>query len=314
MMDVFFRARRTPAQDDDLAQAMVESGKVTLFEAVDRIRYAGSEIVQTRSPIEQFREAALATAPFPLPEGEAVSFYWAFVDATAGKVPTLPAVALQINALPHLDRFMSLLRQAGIGNLGDTPARIEKVRDSRQLMTVLRREVGNHPDAVRRALLLLERGAGDGLTAGERNMLAALVRLYGGGDSRYLNFYGPPGRIRTIPFHELLTDSENVPDLKGTVVFVGEGASGPLGSTDQRDTYRTVYSDNGEDLSGAEIAATAFANLLTNRTSPFRTEAGILIGFALCGPRRAHVASAVRRCSGPCPRLCPLRTGPIPVH
>ena len=100
MMDVFFRVRRTPGEDDDLAAAIAESGKVGLFESVDRIRYAGGEIVQTRSPIEQLRNAALATAAFPLPEGETVGFFWTFVDATAGKVPTLPAVALQIHALP----------------------------------------------------------------------------------------------------------------------------------------------------------------------------------------------------------------------
>lgn len=293
MMDVFFRLRRTPAEDDDLADAIAESGKVALFETVDRIRYTGGEIVQTRSPIEQFRNAALATAPFPLPEEAAVSFFWTFFDATAGRVPTLPAVALQIHALPRLDRFVPLLRQAGVSNLTDLPNRVATASDSRQLMTVFRRELGSHPGAARRALLLLERETGGGLTAGERSGLAALVRLYGGGDTHYLNFYGPPGRIRTIPFHEVLADSETLRlDLNDTVVFVGEGASELLSSGDQRDTYRTVYSDNGVDLSGAEIAATAFANLLSNRTLrrvPFRAEVGILICFGLLAAALARM-------------------------
>jgi adenylate cyclase len=293
VMDVFFRVRRTPAEDNDLAEALAESGKVTLFESVERLRYTGVDIVQMRSPIEQFRDKALATAAFPLPEGATVSFFWTFFDATAGKVPTLPAVGLQIHALPNLGRFVSLLRQAGISNLTDLPSRVATVGDSRQLMYVLRREIGSHPDAAAQALMLLERGTGDGLTADERSVLAALVRLYGGGDTHYVNYYGPPGRIRTIPFHELLADRDNARlDLKGSVVFVGEGASELLSNADQRDTYRTVYSDNGVDLSGAEIAATAFANLLTNRTLRrvlFRTEVAILLCFALLAALLARV-------------------------
>ena len=285
VMDVFFRVRRTPAEDEDLASAMAESGRVALFESVDRLRYSGGEIVQTRSPIELFRNAALATGAFPLPEGAAVTFFWTFVDATTGKAPTLPAVGLQIHALPHLDHLESLLREAGATQLTDLPRQVATIGEFRQLMNVLRRELGSASGTGRRVLTLLEREAGEELTAGERSVLAALVRLYAGGDTHYLNFYGPPGRIRTIPFHELLMDSESSRlDLKGTVAFVGEGAFELLTSTDQRDTYRTVYSDNGVDLSGAEIAATAFANLLTNRTLRrvgFGSEAGILIGFAL---------------------------------
>ena len=287
MMDVFFKVRRTTADDDDLARAMAESGKVALFESVDRIRYAGGEIVQTRLPIEQFRKSALATAAFPLPEGPAVSFFWTFFDATAGKVPTLPAVALQIHALPYLDRFAAVLRQSGVANLADLPVSVRTVEESRQLMTVLRRELGSRPDAARRSLRLLEGGndAVNSIPGAERNVLAALVRLYAAGDTRYLNFYGPPGRVTTIPFHELLADGDNSRfDLKGAVAFVGEGASEFFPTADQRDTHRTVYSDNGVNLSGAEIAATAFANLLTNRTLqrvPFLAEAAILAGFAL---------------------------------
>ena len=285
IMDVFFKVRRTPAEDDDLANAIAESGRVALFESVDRLRYSGGEIVQTRSPIERFRRAALATAAFPLPEGAAVTFFWTFFDATSGKLPTLPAVALQMLALPHQDRFGSLLREAGVRNLTALPREVRTAAGFRELMNVLRRELGTHPDARRRALMRLERDTGEGWTPEERRVLAALVRLYGSGDTHYLNFYGPAGRIRTIPFHRLLSERENSTiDLKGAVVFVGEGASELLTNADQRDTHLTVYSDDGVNLSGAEIAATAFANLLTNRMLwrvPFLAELAILICFAL---------------------------------
>ena len=293
MMDVFFKLHRTAVEDNELADAIAQSGNVALFEWVDRLKYKGGEVVQTRSPIEQLRDAALATAAFPLPEGTAVRQFWTFFNAASETVPTLPAVALQIHALPYLDRFISLLGHAGVSDLTDLPSRVATFRDCRQLMHVLRREIRSHPDAARRALGLLERGTLEGLTSVDRSVLAALVRLYGGDDTRYLNFYGPAGRIRTIPFHELLTDSQNSRlDLTRTVVFVGEGASQLLSSADQRDTYPTVFSEDGMDLSGAEIAATAFANLLTNRTLrrvAIGGEVGTLICFALLAAVLARV-------------------------
>jgi adenylate cyclase len=285
VLDVFFRASRDPAADTDLAAAMAESGKVAVFERVERLKYSGGEIVQVRSPIEQFRTAALATGAFPLPDQNPVSFFWTFLDGTSEKIPTLPAVALQILALPHLDRLLSLLREEGVTNLTDLPSRVATVDDFRQVMNVLLREIRSNADAARRALERLEQDTSDRTTAGERRVLAALIRLYRGGDTHDLNFFGPAAQIRTIPFHELLADGPRPRvDLTGVVVFVGEGASDVVTSADQRDTYSTVYSEDGVDLSGAEIAATAFANLMTNRTLrriPIAAEIGILGSFAL---------------------------------
>ena len=291
VLDVFFRNQRNPAEDTDLAAAMGESGRVALFERVERLKYSGGEIVVVRSPIEQFRTVALATGAFPLPDRSPVSFFWTFVDATPGKVPTLPAVALQMHALPHLNRLLSLLRDEGITNLADLPGRVVTVHDFRRVMDVLSRELRTHADAAKRALRRLERE--NGMTAAERSVLAAVIRLYAGADTHELNFYGPPGRIRTIPFHALLADGASPRiDLTGMVVFVGEGATEPVSSTDQRDTYSTVYSEDGLDLSGAEIAATAFANLLTNRTLRrvrFSAEVAIFLAFALLAAFFARV-------------------------
>jgi adenylate cyclase len=283
VMDVFFKDRRTPAEDEDLAKAIAESGKVALFENVDRLNYAGGEIVQRRSPISLFRDAAVATAVFPLPDGDDVRVFWTFFDATSARVATLPSVALQIHALPLLGPLRSILESAGI-NLTNLPNRVVTVDDTQRLMAALRRELSDR-DAARRTLRSIEQETIAGLTLDQRRELSALVRLYSGADLRYLNFYGPPGRIKTIPFHELLVDRQQHPlDLRGAVAFVGEGAVQLLTNSDQHDTYRTVYSNNGIDLSGAEIAATAFANLLTNRTLrriPFLAEAAILCAFAL---------------------------------
>jgi adenylate cyclase len=105
-----------------------------------------------------------------------------------------------------------------------------------------------------------------GLEADKRRMLKSLIRIYSPPDSLFLNFYGPPGSIPTIPAHEILVSEPSSPvlsEFRGKAVFIG--FSDTL-NCEQRDGFCTVFSrPDGTDLSGVEIAATAFANLLENR-------------------------------------------------
>jgi adenylate cyclase len=97
--------------------------------------------------------------------------------------------------------------------------------------------------------------------SGHGSLVGALEGLYGGAEHRYLNFYGPPGTIRNIPFQDVVTGRGiTTPDLSDTVVFVGYS---DLYDPGQLDRFYTVYTrEDGVDLAGVEIAATAFANLL----------------------------------------------------
>jgi hypothetical protein len=98
---------------------------------------------------------------------------------------------------------------------------------------------------------------------------AALRDLYTGPGQRYINFYGPPGTIAAVPYHAVISGSDpNVPpealDFSGKVVFVGYL---DLFDPGQPDRFHTVFTRaDGVDLAGVEIAATAFANLLTDRS------------------------------------------------
>jgi class 3 adenylate cyclase len=101
--------------------------------------------------------------------------------------------------------------------------------------------------------------------------LRALDQAYGGPDGYYLNFYGPPGTFPTVSAADLLAPEENpeasglaLPDLRGRVVFVGYQE---LDIPQASDSFPTAFpSRHGVDLSGVEIAATAFANLLHRET------------------------------------------------
>lgn len=112
-------------------------------------------------------------------------------------------------------------------------------------------------------------------------------------EARYLDFYGPPRSVRTIGFHEVLSAAAGGKDgaawlrahIEHRAVFVGYSAAQPSEQDRVRDDYRTVFSRaDGLDISGVEIAATAFANLIEDRAPtplPLATQLALLIAWAL---------------------------------
>ena len=120
------------------------------------------------------------------------------------------------------------------------------------------------------------------------------MKLYTGATYPYLNFYGPPGSIETLPIQDVLDGSVDIiAKLRGKVVFIGyAGTYQPK----QRDGFYTTFSQpNGLDLSGVEIAATAFANLLKSETIKPLSNAGLMLlltsyGLGITGTSRRHQA------------------------
>ena len=115
-------------------------------------------------------------------------------------------------------------------------------------------------------------------------LVKSLAKMYGGADRQYLNYYGPPRTFTTMPFYQALrlgeeSASEHKIDLKGRAVFVGLSE---ILLTERRDSFYTAFSKtNGVFISGVEIAATAFANLLQDTSvKPIGTHYYILIIFA----------------------------------
>jgi adenylate cyclase len=107
------------------------------------------------------------------------------------------------------------------------------------------------------------------LDSKKKRIITSLVKTYQGPKSRYLNYYGPPGTIETIPYYHIIhhhkesNASQTHFDLKGKAVFVG--LSERL-RPEQKDGFYSVFSQStGIDISGVEIAATAFANLLEDK-------------------------------------------------
>ena len=125
-------------------------------------------------------------------------------------------------------------------------------------------------------------------------------------DSIHINFYGPPGTIKSLSYGDILAGNRDEAYLQqqicDKVVFIGTARQFWSG---QSDGFYTVFSrEDGLDISGVEIAATTFANLLDNRRiRPLSPGYAVLLfsitalGCALCcaffSPRAALVVLMV---------------------
>jgi adenylate cyclase len=262
--DLVFDDPRDSAGDAAFAAAIARAGNVVLAERTEADNVAlgsGSEALIERriAPLAAFDSAALATAPFVLPRVPIrVGQFWTF-GLVARDAPSLPAVALQAHLLPHYESLRELTEEASAGATSAWPAAaIAAADDLVATMRVLRATFVRSPEL---AAALASRVSGAYPT--DRAMaLRALVDLYSGASSRYLNFYGPARAVTTIPYDRVLA-GERVEEVGGKVVFVGlterrESA--------QEDDFYSVFSEpTGRNLSGVEIGATAFANLLDGR-------------------------------------------------
>ena len=260
--DLFFDEPR----DDDaqLAEAIGKAGNVVLGERIvqnpdpDVGTFPG--LIEHRVlPIDELGRAALASAPFALPTIPfAVGQFWTF--GPSGDLPSLPAVALQAYLLRYYDDFAALLAGVRSGlRVPPSRAALMSAHDLPRAMGDLRAAFAGDASLAVDLRTALERRRTDASS----KALEALIGLYAGPESLYLNYYGPARTIRTIPFDVAARSQEGL-DLKGKMVFVG--GSEPRQS-EQQDYFHSVFSQQtGANLSGVEIGATAFANLLEQRS------------------------------------------------
>ncbi|MCL5023884.1 MAG: adenylate/guanylate cyclase domain-containing protein [Nitrospirae bacterium] len=276
--DMYFDEARSPGEDRVFAEAVGKAGNVVLCERIrsEKISLNGKEslpsgdvsIVRLLPPVTPIGENASALAPFPLPKVPVrVSQYWTFVTG-AGETPTLPVVAFQIFSTQVYDEFLSLLKKASSYPLPETlpgkemlstPGTIEKT------ILAIRNIFEKEPAGSAGMLNWMSRAkTAPGDLPGQQR-LASLVKMYRNPDSLYLNYYGPPGTITTVPYYRMIQKANgegppSPPSMKGKVVFVGLSE---LLEFEQKDGFYTVFSqEDGRDISGVEIAATAFANLI----------------------------------------------------
>lgn len=285
VFDMDFSQPKAPIEDLTFADAIREAGRVVLFERLEghnEVIVSGNSATRrvwvetAQPPVDPLAAAARAVAPFPLPKIDKSSFqFWAF-KPSADDTPTTASMAVQMALLPHHQAWREVLDRAGVASTAVPPAtallRPGALRDH---MKKMRKLFLGQPYLADHVRTLIETAS---LEPGERRAIEVLAALYGGPNERYTNLYGPPGMIPTISYQDMVTVEEigaaaqhgeiGVTEVsrqvQGRTVFVGYS---DLFSPDQPDRFHTVFTDAREiDLSGCEIMATAFANLLTDQT------------------------------------------------
>jgi adenylate cyclase len=287
IFDLLFDEAHDIDVDTTFAAAVGDSGKVVLCESIRREKipisdssghYIADLNMETLvSPISPLAQSAMALAPFPLPKIPIqLSQFWLFKDG-AGNSPTLPVVAFFIYASGHYDAFYRLFNHVR-PNRGPTilPLWDEVVGQRRieETLIAYRETFTREPKIARQMMNRLLSPDDRRRDSAERKTLAGFIRMFQSKNSRYLDFYGPAGTFNRLSYHKALnlrgghdttkTGSTSLSaGFEGKVVFVGLSENI---MPQRQDGYHTVFSKkNGIDISGVEIAATAFSNLLEDR-------------------------------------------------
>jgi len=276
--DVHFIEPRSTEDDNLFAEAIGKARNVVLCEPLKAKEVPLSDkggahtgvhsIVRTVKPIAPLSRSAVATAPFPLPRIPfKVNQYWTFQPG-AGDSPTLPVVAFQLFTFQVYEEFIHLLEKVSPNQARKLPRDSDtaiKTRDVIRLIRDIREIFESEPLISERMLEELEHSEPLFVDVKRYRLLKSLIKMYGGANSRYINYYGPPHTITTIPYHQALQLREGAVgdqriDLKGKAVFVGLSE---ILLADRKDSFYTVFSlPNGIFISAVEIAATAFSNLM----------------------------------------------------
>jgi adenylate cyclase len=280
--DLIFDEMKSPKENNLFTEAIRKAHNVVLCESLKREKVplttkGGSpggnlNIEKLVQPVPPLAQSAIALAPFPLPKLPIkVSQYWTF-KTEAGDTPTLPVVVFQIFGMQVYEEFVHLLEKASPSKAEKLPRSKEGIITTRGVENVIReiRDIFEDEPLITKSMLKdLQKEQVLSADPKKIQMLKSLIRMYQSPNSSYLNFYGPPGTINTIPYYQVLQIQEKGNlrqkqfDFSEKVVFVGLSERFPL---EQRDGFHTVFSESsGLDISGVEIAATAFANLLEDR-------------------------------------------------
>ena len=253
VFDIAFKEAHASEEDAAFEQALSQCPKVVLFTYLKREQiFSGSSLVdieQEIPPLERFNKYSLAAGSFTLPK------YPAQVVGT----PIVTRVSGALRATQPLLAFLALMHDDDL----------QAILDASKTSKVLPAELEE------RAQVLIQQAA-----RVDKSVLSPhqqrIVELLSARGEFHINFYGPSMTVKTWSIDEVLTMDPNAltQEFSNKVVYIGYSDSR---QTEQQDAYRTVFSNAlGLDLSGVEISATIFANML-HRQEVIAPSAGLKV-------------------------------------
>ncbi len=299
VIDVFFGTSR-PDQDGRLLEQIQNAERVVLLQRWNRQTLPlgdGSEasISRPESPQYYLSDAAMGVAPFMLPLqrvrlSDRVHVYANFGMASED-VATLPVSALTLHAFTSMGEDAARLIEAAFPideppsnkayGFAHTLAAREKFAALTALLGEFRERTRRSPALLDAVLSRVRVAAGDaGGSDANVARVAALLRAYAAPHNALVNFYGGSASLDRVPLFAALRADALPDDLTGRVVFIGAAEFDDWVYTDPdrlspateeitiapsgppQDRHFTVFGT----MSGVEIAATAFLNLLHGDT------------------------------------------------
>lgn len=297
IFDINFAEPVSKVGDHEFARVIQNAGNVVLYEHLQKKAASmpggvgaanGTVNIEERiPPLEIIAQSAAALAPFPLPKVPGkVSQCWMF-KAGAGDIPTLPVVAFQTFALNSYSEFIRVLKQINptlVMKLPGSKTDIIREKTTRELISTLRSEFLKKPLIPEQMLAHFQVSQPSSGIMSNKQILKSLINMYRLSDSFYLNFYGPPGTIPTFSYSHIIQQAKRKKTGHHPISFKNKAVF--IGHSDQiipnnKDGFYTVFSQpSGIDISGVEMAATAFGNILENmpiRFPPPAIKAGIVL-------------------------------------
>jgi len=269
VMDISFRPRSDPSglyaeQDRALAASMRRFGRVVLARKMKSEERAQERLQPIAAEIEA---AAIAVAPFLLVGDhlQRADKFCTFVEDNAWSGPCMPALAHQVAALGTYAQLRSLLFGSDSKDADLLPAHLENLlaAGSLQAPVSLIRHLATSDLRIGAHLRTSLAVGGDAKAVEQQVRLRELTDIYLGAATRYFNFYGAPGIFRTLRYEALVAGNgeRNLApgSLRGKTVFIGFAE---YGRPEPIEHFTTPFTTRNNVMSGVELAATAYGNLL----------------------------------------------------
>lgn len=283
------------AEDEEFAAAMRRAGNVLIPEFLDPCvpseekcqsnlpaDYRSTNDVtlyQLIQPTPVLAAAAAAAGPFTLSDSNRRVSHFHTINSYAGDRVSLPMLALIQFALEQdvlsaqIQTLVSSIEQSPADATDSAPTAGSSRKPMRKIVNLLQDSPGLFHSALAR---VVGGNRSQSKNPDDESLASILLSAITPPVLRFINFTGPAKSIRTIRFSDALgmlsADAEVSPEVKeifgGKAVFVGLSSDVQRDQRDNYDYFDTVFSDfkTGGKLSGIEILATSFSNLLHRET------------------------------------------------
>lgn len=276
--DVLFRTRPplpgsagdlNAEQDQLLGAAMTRARRVLIAGKLEAPALQAAGDTEELTEISRVvLDGALGMAPFPVTDRREGRFdeFVAFTDGGSA-TPSLPALAIQAYSFDVYPQFRGMLAKLAPDHAQLLPATADEIRSRGQMQAtclLIRQLFAGDPELAARMQSELASADYAELDTTVRTRIARLIALHSGPGTRMLNLFGPPGAIHAFGYDKVLAFNESQAEtaFRGKMVLVGYAE---IHVPEQMEHFPTVFSSaDGVALSGTEIAATAFANLLND--------------------------------------------------